>query len=614
GPGGGGSSSIGTSTDVTLNNPADNEVLTYDAGTGKWKNAAVSGGGVVPDATATTKGSIQLAGDLGGTAGAPTVPGLAAKADAASLATVASSGNYADLAGKPTIPSAGTTAGTYAAGNDSRLSDTRTPTDGSVTYAKLSAGGATTGQVLGYDGTNLAWSTPSAGTVTSVAGKTGTVTLVKGDVGLGNVDNTSDTNKPVSTATQTALNAKAPLTNPTFIGTVTVPSPSNTTDAANKTYVDTQLGTASFASASVSRTTKTASFTLSLAELGKVIECESSSPITVTVPSHGSVAWPDNTMIELNQTGAGQLTVAAGSGVLLHSPGAPAGLKARTQWSGISLARRNINGATPLPTANLAARWRADDLSGADGSAVSTWGDSSGNGIPAAVQATGSKQPLLRTNVSALGGHKAVEFDGTDDCLTLSGAALNLFKNASYLSVFIVYKLPATAITTGSRTLIGFSTGTSAASQRAAVTTHASGTLYPSLTVRRLDTDAFLGVSNGPALATGHAGVMTSRFLYGTQTMSLYDNGSSIVSNSAAQTAGATSNTASLAAAIGARADATTDYFSGMIAEVIIYNSPDTTSMRTAVESYVQDAYGISVSTYVSGGTDEWIVTGDTTV
>lgn len=32
--------------------------------------------------------------------------------------------------------------------------------------------------------------------------------LVKGDVGLGNVDNTSDANKPVSTATQTALDAK----------------------------------------------------------------------------------------------------------------------------------------------------------------------------------------------------------------------------------------------------------------------------------------------------------------------------------------------------------------------------------------------------------------------
>lgn len=35
------------------------------------------------------------------------------------------------------------------------------------------------------------------------------LSLVKGDVGLGNVDNTSDANKPVSTAQQTALNLKA---------------------------------------------------------------------------------------------------------------------------------------------------------------------------------------------------------------------------------------------------------------------------------------------------------------------------------------------------------------------------------------------------------------------
>lgn len=37
------------------------------------------------------------------------------------------------------------------------------------------------------------------------------LSLVKGDVGLGNVDNTSDVDKPVSTATQTALNNKQPL-------------------------------------------------------------------------------------------------------------------------------------------------------------------------------------------------------------------------------------------------------------------------------------------------------------------------------------------------------------------------------------------------------------------
>jgi hypothetical protein len=44
--------------------------------------------------------------------------------------------------------------------------------------------------------------------------------VTKAQVGLGNVDNTSDNNKPLSTAATTALNLKAPLASPTFTGTV----------------------------------------------------------------------------------------------------------------------------------------------------------------------------------------------------------------------------------------------------------------------------------------------------------------------------------------------------------------------------------------------------------
>ena len=46
-------------------------------------------------------------------------------------------------------------------------------------------------------------------TVTSVAGKVGSVTLSKGDVGLSNVDNTSDLNKPISTATKRYVDEKS---------------------------------------------------------------------------------------------------------------------------------------------------------------------------------------------------------------------------------------------------------------------------------------------------------------------------------------------------------------------------------------------------------------------
>lgn len=58
-------------------------------------------------------------------------------------------------------------------------------------------------------------------------------TLNRSSVGLGNVDNTSDANKPVSTAQQTALNLKANLNSPSFTGhAVAISSPASTGIAA----------------------------------------------------------------------------------------------------------------------------------------------------------------------------------------------------------------------------------------------------------------------------------------------------------------------------------------------------------------------------------------------
>ncbi len=67
--------------------------------------------------------------------------------------------------------------------------------------------------------------TSGGGAVSSVAGRTGDVVLTKGDVGLGNADNTADTAKPVSTAQQTALDLKAPLASPALTGNPTAPTP-----------------------------------------------------------------------------------------------------------------------------------------------------------------------------------------------------------------------------------------------------------------------------------------------------------------------------------------------------------------------------------------------------
>jgi hypothetical protein len=104
--------------------------------------------------------------------------------------------------------------------NVDNTSDTNKPISSATQIAldtKLStATAATTYETI----TNVALKAPIANPTF-----TGTVAgITKSMVGLGSVDNTADTAKPVSTAQQTALDLKANLSGPTFTGTVTLPS------------------------------------------------------------------------------------------------------------------------------------------------------------------------------------------------------------------------------------------------------------------------------------------------------------------------------------------------------------------------------------------------------
>jgi len=91
-------------------------------------------------------------------------------------------------------------------------------------------------------------STPSP--VLSVNTKTGTVTLLKADIGLANVDNTTDLLKPLSTATISALAAKEDTGNKSNDGTLAGASGTKyTTEYAVKTYVDAKIPAYSTANA-----------------------------------------------------------------------------------------------------------------------------------------------------------------------------------------------------------------------------------------------------------------------------------------------------------------------------------------------------------------------------
>ena len=197
------------------------------------------------------------------------------------------------------------------------------------------------------------------GPVRSVAGRTGAVTLAKADVGLGNADNTSDAAKPVSTATQTALNGKAntshghaisdvtslqaaldgkaPLASPTLTGTPTAPSAA--------AYADTnQIATTAQVHDTVTAVPENAqtgtSYTLVLADAGKLVTLANAAAITLTIPTNASVAFPIGTRIDLLQYGAGQVTV-GGAGVTIRSSGSK--LKLTGQYSGATLWKKGTD-------------------------------------------------------------------------------------------------------------------------------------------------------------------------------------------------------------------------------------------------------------------------------
>ena len=114
----------------------------------------------------------------------------------------------------------------------------------SATFASQAEAEAGTDTTKSMNALRTAQAIAALESVSSVAAKTGAVTLVKGDVGLGNVDNTADADKPVSTATQTALDLKAPLASPALTGTPTAPTASggtNTTQIATTAFLQSEL-------------------------------------------------------------------------------------------------------------------------------------------------------------------------------------------------------------------------------------------------------------------------------------------------------------------------------------------------------------------------------------
>lgn len=130
-----------------------------------------------------------------------------------------------------------------------------------------------------------------------------------------------------------------PLTIPnTFVnGTPAVATQVNSNFSAVKTLLDTvESNTDGKVSKALTLNTQTGvSYTLLLIDDSKVVSLNNASAVTLTVPPNSSVAFPIGSQVNLLQTGAGQVTVAAGVGVTLRSQGSR--FKLNGQYAAVSL-------------------------------------------------------------------------------------------------------------------------------------------------------------------------------------------------------------------------------------------------------------------------------------
>mgnify|MGYP000114590955 CR=1 FL=1 len=220
--------------------------------------------------------------------------------------------------------------------------------DGAITNAKVSATAAiATSKISGLD-TALGLLAPIASPTF-----TGTVAgITKGMVGLGLVDNTADTSKPVSTAQASAIataksEAIADATSQVNALLTGAPAALNTLDELAAALGDDANFASTVTTSLAAKTPELYTFTpdatttrvLALGDKFASIKFTGATATSITVPTNASVAFPVGTYIEFYQFGAGQLTVTAVTPGTTSIRSTDSQNKSRTQYSSMVLVK-----------------------------------------------------------------------------------------------------------------------------------------------------------------------------------------------------------------------------------------------------------------------------------
>ena len=224
----------------------------------------------------------------------------------------------------------------------------------------------------------------------------------------------------------------------------------------------------------------------------------------------------------------------------------------------------------------------ASAVAATDGVAVATWQDQSGLGYHA-TQSTAGNRPLAQLN--EVSGNATVQFDGSSDLLSLSGAALDNFRNKSWGYIFAAasdtnrtsgdtfHTIYAASISGATNARLGLFTRNNLAAQFSAIS-------------RRLDADTL--VNTASASAAGYY-VLAAEALFATGNLKLRLDGSQTGTVAYPSGAGNSSDTGSRAASIGNLATGLVSRFPGHIAGVITAapSAQLTDSARSRIERYL---------------------------
>lgn len=245
------------------------------------------------------------------------------------------------------------------------------------------------------------------------------------------------------------------------------------------------------------------------------------------------------------------------------------GLIGLAGFSGTAAAGGGWSPSSLSPTA----WWDADAISGADGSSVNTWNDSSGNNW--FISRSSGTAPVLRHN--SLNSLKTLEFGGPTSAAVMtvqntSAYVLAGATSASYFAVFILDADPPGGTT---------STGHIMGANWGAGTPHlpfTDGTIYDGFatSARKTVGNPASSMTSARILNVDSASANFTTRMDGTQ---IFNTGT---------------NTVSLPTATRQVAGGSGNYLDGKIAEILVFNSVLAQADREKVEGYLAHKWGLT--------------------